>query len=170
MDIQTLYQKAIDFAGFVHKEQKVPGKPYSYIVHVSNVAMELLVATTYIKIENLSLAVQCALLHDTLEDTETEFQEIVQKFGIDVASGVLALTKSKDLDKKQAMEDSINRILKQPTEIGMVKLADRICNLQPPPHYWTEQKIANYREEALYIWTHLNHCHSYLSERLKNKI
>ncbi|MCB0684262.1 MAG: hypothetical protein KDC32_25640, partial [Saprospiraceae bacterium] len=40
--LQDVYQQAIDFAARAHGSQRVPGKSYSYIVHLSNVAMEVL--------------------------------------------------------------------------------------------------------------------------------
>ena len=45
MDIQTLYQKTILFAAEKHKTQKVPGTDLTYIVHLSDVAMEILIAS-----------------------------------------------------------------------------------------------------------------------------
>ena len=41
---QELYQKAMKFAGEKHKDQKVPGTNSNYLLHISNVAMEILVA------------------------------------------------------------------------------------------------------------------------------
>ena len=41
---QEIYQKAIKFSGEKHKNQKVPGTEANYLVHISNVAMEILVA------------------------------------------------------------------------------------------------------------------------------
>ena len=42
--IQELYQKAMKFAGEMHHEQKVPGTNANYLLHISNVAMEVLMA------------------------------------------------------------------------------------------------------------------------------
>jgi guanosine-3',5'-bis(diphosphate) 3'-pyrophosphohydrolase len=44
MDIQTLYQEAIKFATVKHRNQKVPGTDLSYVVHLSDVAMEIFMA------------------------------------------------------------------------------------------------------------------------------
>lgn len=52
----------------------------------------------------------------------------------------------------------------------MVKLADRITNLQPPPHYWSREKIQNYKKEAELILEHLGTSNKYLADRLKEKI
>ena len=49
-------------------------------------------------------------------------------------------------------------------------MADRITNLQPPPHYWTKEKINNYREEAQLILDTLGSANEYLAQRLADKI
>ncbi|MDR2633014.1 MAG: HD domain-containing protein [Treponema sp.] len=90
---QETYQKAIAFAGFAHKDQLVPGKEYNYVVHISNVAAEIARTITVEKIGDEDLAMQCALLHDVIEDTETKTEEIRKEFGEKVLKGVLALTK-----------------------------------------------------------------------------
>ena len=169
--IQEIYQQALKFAGEKHHDQKVPGTNANYLLHLSNVAMEILMA--YIKTPDfdLALAIQIAILHDTIEDTDATYEEIKQLFGKAVADGVLALTKDDTLhSKREKMKDSLHRINQQPKEVGMVKLADRITNLQPPPPHWDPEKIAAYREEAKIIARHLTGKNSYLSDRLLNKI
>lgn len=65
--------------------------------------------------------VQLALLHDTLEDTETEYTELAEKFGKRIAIGVQALTKNENpITKKAKMTDSLNRINALEKEVGMV--------------------------------------------------
>ncbi len=167
---QDLYLKALRFAGEAHGDQKITGTDLPYIIHPSSVCMEIMAAVCAGEIENPDLAVQCALLHDTIEDTEKTFNEIQFVFGRDVAAGVLALTKNKLIDKKNRMSESIERIKLHPSEIWMVKLADRITNLQPPPSQWSVEKIENYREEAEYILEQLGSSSPLLKERLKTKI
>ena len=48
-----------------------------------------------------SLAIQLALLHDTIEDTKTTYEEIQNLFGSIVADGVKALTKDTALEKEK---------------------------------------------------------------------
>ena len=76
MEAQALYQEAIKFATAKHleKDQKVPGTDLPYVVHVSNVAMEILIASSHSGNFNLGFAVQVALLHDTMEDTSTNIK------------------------------------------------------------------------------------------------
>ncbi|WP_435525875.1 hypothetical protein [Chryseobacterium indoltheticum] len=51
-----------------------------------------------------------------------------------------------------------------------VKLADRITNLQRPPHFWSAEKIKKYKEEAITILNELNGGNEYLENRLREKI
>lgn len=133
--------------------------------------MEVLVAISLIPVNNPNLAIQCALLHDTIEDTKVTFEQISSEFGQNVADGVLALTKDKTLPSKfEQMEDSLSRIKAVPFEIWMVKLGDRITNLQPPPIYWNNDKIIKYRDEAKFIFESLKDAHPILSKRLEQKI
>jgi len=73
---QELYQKAIRFAGAKHAKQQVPGTKTNYLAHVSNVAMEVMLAHAQQPDFDLDFAVQLALLHDTLEDTDTDMLEL----------------------------------------------------------------------------------------------
>ena len=71
---------------------------------------------------------------------------------------------------KVPMLDSLDRIRKQPREIGAVKLADRITNLGAPPAHWNANKIASYRAEAEEIYIALHYAHAGLAERLAHRI
>lgn len=167
---QDLYQKAMHFAASAHKEQKVPGKNYSYTVHFALVAMEIMGAITAGETENPDLAVCCALLHDTLEDTEVTYEELEKIFGDSVARGVRALSKNKNLSKEEQMEDSLKRIKAEPPEVGMVKLADRITNLQTPPFFWKADKKKAYLKEAKRILKELKYTSPFLARRMEEKI
>lgn len=168
---QDIYQKAIRFAGEKHKTQKVPGTDSNYLLHVSNVAMEIVMAHHAAGNFDLNLAIQLALLHDTLEDTNTRFSELEELFGERVALGVRALTKNKELPgKEEQMLDSLRRINALEKEVGLVKLADRITNLQEPPAYWDTAKKSAYCKEAELIRHTLGDKNDYLNKRLELKI
>jgi len=169
---QDKYIKAWNYASVIHQGQTLPGKDIPYLNHLGLVAMEAMAATTNgIGSEDPTLLILCAVLHDAIEDTECTYDDIKLIFGSNVAEGVLALSKDKRLPTKQEqMEDSIYRIQKQPKSIWMVKLCDRITNLQPPPAHWNSTKIALYQEEARYILKHLGKANEYLANRLDNKI
>ena len=174
---QDIYTKAYRFAAEAHwnsrLKQTVPGTDIPYLMHFSAVAMEVIAALETESDLDGNLAVQCALLHDVIEDTDTTYKQVVSEFGKKVADGVFALTKDKGLPTKaERMQDSLDRILLQPKEVWMVKLADRISNLQPPPSGWysKENKIIQYREEAIEIHKALQSGNAVLAERLQKKI
>lgn len=172
MSIQDIYQKTIKFAAQKHTNhhQTIPGTNLPYVVHLSNVAMEILVASEKSENFDTELAIQIALLHDVLEDTDTSFQELESHFNQSVAESVLALTKKDDLEKHEKMMDSLKRIKELPKEVWAVKLADRITNLQQPPSHWSEEKIKEYKLEAQTILYELRGGNEYLEKRLENKI
>lgn len=161
------YLSALRFAAEKHLQQKFPGTELPYLVHVVTVASEVIAHLPALGLADPDLAVSCALLHDTLEDTATTHDELVARFGGAVAAGVQALTKRNVPDK---MADSLRRIREQPREIWIVKLADRIANMDAPPHYWTADKRAAYREEALAIADALGSASSVLDARLRTRI
>ena len=140
--------------------------------------MEILAALAAEEVDRPNLAVQCALLHDCLEDTYVIYDDLTDKFGRFVADGVLALSKdgaigtTEDEYKRDRLqlENSLQRIKQQPKEVWMVKLADRITNLQPPPGHWTEEMIDRYKKGAELIHKELASASEYLGERLKVKI
>ncbi len=167
---QESYIKAYRFAASAHQGQKFPGTEISYIMHLSFVSMEIIAALNVEQECEGNLAIQCAILHDTLEDTDTTYEQIKTEFDEAVANGVLALTKDNSLDKYEQMPDSLRRIKERSPEIWMVKLADRITNLQAPPHYWKQDKIARYREEGIQIYEALKDASPFLAVRLANKI
>lgn len=167
---QDAYIQACKFAAEAHRGQLVPGADLPYLMHVSLVGMEVIAALSTQPDRDGNLAVQCALLHDVIEDTAVTYQSVAGAFGRAVADGVLALSKVKTLPRHEQMADSLRRIRQQPAEIWMVKLADRITNLQPPPHYWTKDKIRRYQAEAVEILNALGEASQLLAARLREKI
>jgi len=100
--LQEAWLPAWQFAARAHLGQKVPGSELPYLVHVGAVAMEILAAHHARPFARPELAIQCALLHDTLEDTPTDEATIAASFGPAVAAGVRALTKDSALAKRDA--------------------------------------------------------------------
>jgi len=175
MELQDYYQKAINFAGLKHADQKIPGSNKSYIVHLSNVAMEIFLASQHNhefhqEGFDLQFAVQVALLHDVLEDTSTTFEEIEEVFDVNIARAVLALTKNGKIPPDKQIPDSLTRIKSQPKEVWAVKLADRISNLQKPPAHWDTNKMIDYKKIAGIILLQLRGGNQYLEHRLHQKI
>lgn len=169
---QDIYLQTLLFAGHAHRKQKVPASEMSYVVHITNVAMEVANALVQHSSDDWdgTFAIQCALLHDTIEDTEVEYEDLVAEFGSQIAAGVLALTKNQKLPKEVQMADSLARIVAQGKEVRIVKMADRINNLQKPPKHWDTAKMKRYQKEAVLILEQLGGIHPYIEARLKQKI
>ncbi|MDD4970090.1 MAG: HD domain-containing protein [Paludibacter sp.] len=172
MEIQDIYQIAIRYAAEKHAvlNQTLPDSIIPYAVHLSNVAMEILVAASHTKNFNTEFAIQVALLHDVLEDTTVTAEELSTEFGIEVTAGVEALTKNTSLPKDEQIIDSLQRLKTSVSEVRAVKLADRITNLQKPPLSWTNEKKLNYLDEAELILKELRGTNEYLEKRLELKI
>ncbi|MFH1985463.1 MAG: HD domain-containing protein [Pseudomonadota bacterium] len=167
------YMAAARFAAEAHQRtgKAVPGTHLPYFYHVCLVAMEVTRALSVEDGHDGDLAVQCALLHDVLEDTPVSVRRLAAHFGAAVAAGVQALTKDPAISQKDArMRDSLARIRRQPPSVWLVKLADRIVNLQPPPSDWRADKIALYGQEARVILDALAAASPHLARRLADKI
>lgn len=170
-------RKAWILASCYHNGQKYggegDGEQIEYLEHLGSVMIEIQNVIQHDKtIKKKELAILCAILHDILEDSDCSPDEIRQRFGTEVLEGVQALTKDNSIESKEdKMLDSLKRInaLKTP-EVGMVKLADRICNLAAPPFYWTKEKMMSYVEEARVIHGELMDCNEYLADRLLSMI
>ncbi len=165
-----LYLAAARFAAEVHQGQTVPGTDLPYLLHLAAVCAEVMAAVSAEPEQNPDLAVQCALLHDAMEDADVSFETLAERFGTPVADGVAALSKNPKIPKSERMADSLARIQGRPFAVWKVKLADRITNLQPPPPGWSAAKIAAYAEEARRILRELGEASPFLSRRMEAKL
>lgn len=161
------FASTLDFAATVHGDQKITGSGRPYVVHLVKVAAEVLNAWAESRDFDVELAVTCALLHDSMEDAGVTREQLAARFGEAVASGVQALTKDHQLEKSARMGDSLRRLQAQPRAVQVVKLADRITNLEPPPSTWSKEKRLAYREEARLIGEALGSAHPGLAARLE---
>lgn len=165
---QDLFKRTLDFAAKAHGTQQVPGSGFPYVVHLVKVATEVLRAAD--GSFDVDFAMQCALLHDSVEDAGVEVALLRTEFGARVAEGVSALTKDEAVAKAERMADSLRRIRAQPREVWVVKLADRITNLEPAPAHWSAEKRAAYLAEAKVIHDALGEAHPGLAARMREKM
>ena len=95
---------------------------------------------------------QAAILHDTIEDTDTTAEELKREFGPDVAGLVLEMTDDMSIP---SVERKRHQAARAPTLSGRakcIKLADKIANVgdiasQPPPDWSLE------RRRTYFAWT-----------------
>jgi guanosine-3',5'-bis(diphosphate) 3'-pyrophosphohydrolase len=93
-----------------------------------------------------------ALLHDTLEDTETSAAELRAEFGPEIARVVCEVTDDKRLPKKQRKELQVEHAAHISKSAKLVKLADKIANLgdivASPPSGWSLARKREYFDWA----------------------
>ena len=167
------YKKHLEIATIAHRKQKTPmGIPYTY--HISCVTIEVINSLMYsdLSTKEADISIACALMHDVKEDTKFNLEDPELCIDFLILDGVDALTKkdTSHLTKLEKMEDSLKRLLLLPTYIQMVKLADRITNLDKPPEKWSLEKKKIYLEEAKLIHKTLKHSNKYLADKLLDKI
>jgi (p)ppGpp synthase/HD superfamily hydrolase len=170
-----LYARALDLAAHVHRRKKVRGPRLPYVVHVVKVAAEVIRATEGVPGVDRDLAVACALLHDAIEDSPAGERpgvaaRIREGFGAAVLRGVQALSKDDRLPPAEQMPDSLRRIGRDRREVWMVKLADRVTNLAPPPRGWSRARRRAYLAEAGAILEALGKASPLLSTRLRERM
>jgi len=93
-----------------------------------------------------------ALLHDTIEDTDTTAAELREHFGARVTAIVLEVTDDKSLDKAARKRLQVAHAPKLSRAAKLVKLADKICNLrdmgESPPATWPTSRKREYFDWA----------------------
>jgi (p)ppGpp synthase/HD superfamily hydrolase len=140
-----LVARAADFAARRHVDQKRKGAAREpYINDLTEVA-GLLAEATGGKDAQLIAA---GLLHDTLEDTETEYEELSTLFGEDVAKLVSEVTDDKSLPKATRKRLQVEKVSKKSKRARLVKLADKTSNLRSlalsPPVDWNNKRADEY--------------------------
>jgi len=143
-DLTTLIQ-AINFAAKKHSAQKRKGADEQpYVNHVLEVA-NLLASVGKIEDYNVLIA---AVLHDTIEDTETTRQEITKLFGATVSGYVAEVTDDKSLPKETRKQLQVEHAPHLSNGAKYIKLGDKISNIRDvsenPPDGWSDERRLEY--------------------------
>lgn len=146
---ETLILSALAFAAEKHRDQRRKDPEASpYINHPIAVA-HLLAVECGISDPATLLA---AILHDTIEDTQTTQEELHAKFGARVAAIVAEVTDDKSLDKAERKRLQVEHAPHLSARAKRVKLADKICNLRDvatrPPMDWPLERRREYFDWA----------------------
>jgi guanosine-3',5'-bis(diphosphate) 3'-pyrophosphohydrolase len=141
--------KAMAFAADKHRNQRRKDEEASpYINHPIALA-NVLANEAGIEDERTLLT---AVLHDTIEDTETTEQELLRLFGKDVADLVMEVTDDKTLPKAERKRLQVEHAAHASRRAKLVKLADKICNLRDiatsPPVDWSLERKQEYFDWA----------------------
>jgi guanosine-3',5'-bis(diphosphate) 3'-pyrophosphohydrolase len=157
---------AIAFAAQKHRNQRRKDHEASpYINHPIALA-DVLANEGGVEDERVLIA---AVLHDTIEDTDTSEQELIREFGKEIADIVLEVTDDKSLDKAERKRLQVEHAPHVSRRAKLVKLADKICNLRDiaatPPTDWSLERKTEYFEWACAVVDGLRGVHPGL-ERL----
>lgn len=140
-------EKAYKFARKKHEGQmRQSGEPY--IIH------PILVATNLARLSMDSYAMAAGLLHDTLEDTKTSFQELEEEFNTDIAELVEGVSKLRAIHFKEDTQyiENLRKLIiatAQDIRVIVIRLCDRLHNMQTLEYLSTErqQRIAHEIQE-----------------------
>jgi len=147
IDTGTLIE-AVAFAAHKHRDQRrkdVSASPYiNHPIALANVLANEGGVTDLV-------ALCAAVLHDTVEDTDTTESELIERFGPEIASAVMEVTDDKSLDKAERKALQIEHARHMSHAAKLVKLADKISNLRDilasPPADWPVE-----RKQAYFDW------------------
>lgn len=152
---KELIRQAFEMAAEAHKTmRRKSGEPY--IIHPIAVAM--------ICVEEIGLGVRstiCALLHDTVEDTDISLEDVEMEFGIEIAKIVDGLTKiSGVIDTNTSQQaENFKKILLTLTDdprVILIKLADRLHNMRTLDHMKREKQL-KIASETVWVYAPLAH-------------
>ncbi len=149
MNDAALVLHAALFAAHKHRDQRRKDEAASpYINHPLSLASVLAVEGGITDAATLC----AALLHDTIEDTDTAGDEIEREFGSEVRRLVEQVTDDKSLPKAQRKLAQIEHAAHIDQKAKRVKLADKICNLRDvalaPPVGWSVERRREYFDWA----------------------
>ena len=156
-----LLLKSLAFAAHKHRDQRrknVEASPY--INHPISLA-DILCNEGHVT----DVSVICgALLHDTVEDTETTEAELRSEFGDAITDIVMAVTDDKTLEKVERKEKQVEHAAHIRDEAKLVKLADKISNLRDVAHNsprgWSLERRQEYFDWAKRVIDQLRGVHS----------
>ena len=151
----NLVLKATQFAALKHCDQRRKDGKTPYIIHPISVAMILSEIGSIEDPEILS----AALLHDTLEDTDTSAHELEKIFGSRVRIIVEELTDNDMLTFSQRKQMQIDNAPYLSKDATLVRIADKISNvsdvIENPPPEWNQKRCNKYVDWAEAV---MNNC------------
>lgn len=145
MDISALLD-ALWFASEFHKDQRRKGDGGSpYVNHLIEVASLLANIANVSDVEVL----QAAILHDILEDTKVNENEIAKRYGKIVLEYVKCVTDDKAFSLKERRRRQVQTVAGTKDEVKLIKLADHCSNIISLPPTWELDRLESYLS-----WSH----------------
>jgi guanosine-3',5'-bis(diphosphate) 3'-pyrophosphohydrolase len=168
---ETVLRRATGFAAWKHKGQMRKGeREIPYIHHPIEVTAVL---AEIGNIDDLDV-LQAALLHDTIEDTETNRDELETHFGSRVCAIVLEVSDDKSLDKPGRKARQVEHAPHLSNDAQSLKLADKISNVYDvafsKPVDWAPQRQLEYFDWASQVVAGLRGCNSALEAEFDRQL
>lgn len=143
---------AIAYAAEQHVRQRRKGVPKGTHKRTPYINHPLRVATLLAKagIEDVTV-LSAAVLHDTVEDTDTTPDELREHFGEAVTSIVMEVTDDKTLPKEERRRLQIEHAPTLSYGAALVKLADKVDNIRDlgdEPPEWSTSRVSEYYAQA----------------------
>ena len=135
-------QEAISFASRAHRNQVRKDGRTPYAAHVVRV---MTTCAVYFGCTDAT-ALLAAVLHDTIEDTTTDYDDLAERFGADVAACAAALTKNMAMPEAAREADYDARLAAAPCQARLIKLADVFDNLCDIDTYATDKREKKRRD------------------------
>jgi (p)ppGpp synthase/HD superfamily hydrolase len=139
--------EAIAFAGRAHKNQLRKDGKTPYASHPFRVAV---VVRNVFGIDDVQ-TLTAAVLHDTLEDTTTDFDDLEEQFGAEVARWVAALSKDKRLPEEQREKAYVAALASGSWQVKVCKLADVFDNLLDSVQSEPQQRTRVFKNAHRYL-------------------
>lgn len=133
----TLLQRAAAFSARAHAGQLRKDGLTPYAAHPVRVMLTLREVFGH----DDAAALAAALLHDTIEDTTTDYDDLIEHFGAEVADLVVAVTKNSMLPEAQREREYDERLAKADWRARLIKLADVYDNFSDQPEGASRRKI-----------------------------
>jgi (p)ppGpp synthase/HD superfamily hydrolase len=138
----AMLQEAVAYASRAHRNQLRKDGRTPYASHVIRVAFTTLCVFGCSDF----VVIMSAILHDTIEDTTTDYEDIDERFGPEIARVVSALTKNMALPEHDRERDYDARLALGPWQARLVKLADvfdNLCDMESMPQHQRARKLAD---------------------------
>lgn len=133
--------RAVEFAILRHGlDRRKNRDPVPYTIHPVRVAAELVA----VGVDDVA-TLEAAILHDTLEDTETRPEELEREFGTEVRRIVEEVSDDESLQKARRKQLQVETAPMLSVPARLIRIADKICNVEdvthaPPPDWGLERR------------------------------
>jgi len=162
--------KALSFSAEKHKNQRrkgINGAPYiSHPIEVCNILISC-------NVSDLNTLI-AAILHDTIEDTDTTPEEIRNLFGEDILELVEEVTDDKSLPKQVRKKLQIEMGGKKSKWAKQIKITDKICNvtdiMNSPPEGWDVHRKIEYFDWAEKVFNELKGSNGCLEKLFQERL